>query len=149
MGIIKWDPLSDDSARQDRIDKLFDDSFPHCARKDGCRAAGTWTPGADIYETERNIIIAVDLPGVHKEGICLEMKDNELTISGQRTADERCPAKHYYRRERSCGPFRRSFRLHAMIEPEKIKARFKAGVLEVQIPAPDTHHPRRIRVDVA
>ncbi len=148
MAIIKWDPLNDDNALQDRIDKLFDDSFPHCTRGDGNLSATTWAPGVDIYETDQNIIISVDLPGVLKEDICVEMKDNTLTISGQRKADPQCPAKRYYRRERSCGPFRRAFSLHAMVEPERIKARFNDGVLMVEIPTPEAKRPRQIRVDV-
>ena len=125
MAIIKWDPLNDANGLQDRIDKLFDDSFPHCARGDGNLSDSAWTPRADIYETERNVIISLDLPGVHKEDICLEMKDNSLTISGQRKVERQCPVKRYYRRERTCGPFRRVFSLHAVVEPEQIRARFK------------------------
>jgi HSP20 family protein len=148
MAIIKWDPLDKDDAFQDRIDKLFDDSFPGCRRKDGSPSPCAWTPGADIYETAQHVIIALDLPGVNKHDVTLEMKDNILTISGQRQTDSQRPAAHYYRRERSCGPFCRAFSLHAPVDPEQVKARFNNGVLMVEIAKPEKDAPRRVRVDV-
>ncbi len=147
MAIIKWDPLGNIATLQDRINTIFDDSFP-CQTSD---AAGTascaWTPSVDIYETEQGIIIAVDLPGVSKEALQVEVKDNILTLSGERPADLDTPATHYYRRERSCGSFHRAFTLRAVISPEQIKARFKNGVLIVEIPPPEADTPRHITVD--
>jgi len=146
MAIIKWDPLHNSNAMQDRIDKLFDDSFPGCSHGDAASACA-WTPVVDIYETDRGVVIAVDLPGVNKEDVVLEIKDNVLFISGERHADPISGATHYYRRERTCGAFQRSFSLHAVVDPEMVKARFKNGVLVVEIPNPEVDEPKQIQVE--
>ncbi len=148
MAIIKWDPLGNITTLQDRIDKLFDDSFPRQTPDDGKVHSGAWTPSADIYETDCGIVIAVDLPGVSKEALVVEVKGNLMTISGQRSADPSCQAINYYRRERICGTFQRTFSLHAKIAPEHIKARFKNGVLTVEIPGPKASQPRSVSVGI-
>jgi HSP20 family protein len=148
MAIIKWDPLGNVAALQDRINKLFDDSFPHQAHANDKAPLCAWTPSVDIYETGQGIVIAVDLPGVSKEDVAVEVKDNVLTISGQRLADPAIQATNYYRRERICGKFHRAFTLHATVQPEEINAKFKNGVLAVEIPKPEEDKPRQISVDI-
>ncbi len=148
MAIIKWDPLGNITTLQDRINKLFDDSFPHQLHDDEKAPLCAWTPNVDIYETDQGVIIAADLPGVSKDDVVVEVKDNVMTISGERSADPKCPATNYYRRERTCGNFHRTFTLHAMILPDQIKAKFKNGVLMVEIPKPEEDKPRQIFVDI-
>lgn len=148
MAIIKWDPLGNIATLQDRINKLFDDSFPHQKQDGETVPMHAWTPSADIYETEEGVVIAVDLPGVNKTDVAVEVKDDLLTVTGERFADPRCQATNYYRRERSCGTFHRAFTLHAMITPDQIKATFKNGVLMVTIPRPPEDKPRRVSVNI-
>lgn len=148
MAVIKWDPLGNIVALQDRINKLFDDSFPHPAsagQEDPCCA---WTPHVDIYETDREIVIAADLPGVKREDVQLEVKDNTLTLSGERFADAAVQAKHYYRQERTCGRFHRVFTLRTIISPDRISAKFKNGVLVVMVPFPEKEESRQIAVEI-
>lgn len=147
MAIIKWDPLGDLATLQDRINQLFDDSFPHQRTNGEADPQCAWTPHVDIYETEQGVVIAVDLPGVAKADVVVEIKDDLLTISGQRTADPQCQAVNYYRRERTCGNFHRAFSLHAVIPPDQIKATFKHGVLMVTIPRPQEDRPKQVIVD--
>ena len=148
MAIIKWDPLGNLATLQDRINRLFDDSFPHQAHDDEKIPLCAWTPSVDVYETDQGVIIAADLPGVNKEDVVVEIKDDVITISGERCADPALQATNYYRRERICGNFHRAFTLHAMVSPEEIKAKFKNGVLVVEIPKPEKDKPRQISVDI-
>jgi HSP20 family protein len=148
MAIIKWDPLGNIATLQDRINKLFDDSFPHQAHDNEEVPLCAWTPSVDIYETAQGVVIAIDLPGVNKEDVVVEVKDDMMTISGQRSGDPEHCATNYYRRERICGNFHRTFTLHAMVLPEQIKAKFKNGVLTVEIPKPVEETPRQISVDI-
>jgi len=148
MTIIKWDPLGNIASLQDRINKLFDDSFPHQTNQNEDIPLCAWTPSVDIYEVDQGVIIAADLPGVNKEDVMVEVKDNVMTISGVRSADPGHQATNYYRRERVCGNFHRTFTLHAMVLPEEIKATFKNGVLVVEIPKPEEDKPRQISVDI-
>lgn len=148
MAIIKWDPLGNIASLQDRINKLFNDSFPRQTGDDGEMSLCAWTPSVDIYETDQGVVVAADLPGVNKEDVLVEVKDNIMTISGERSTDPTGQATNYYRRERLCGKFQRTFTLHAMVLPEEIKAKFKNGVLIIEIPRPEADKPRQISVDV-
>ena len=148
MTIIKWDPLGNISTLQDRINQLFDDSFPHQTHDNEKVPLCAWTPSVDIYETDQGVVIAADLPGVNREDVVVEVKDDLMTISGKRSADPALQATNYYRRERICGNFHRVFTLHAMVSPEDITAKFKNGVLMVEIPKPGEDEPRQVSVDI-
>lgn len=148
MAVIKWDPLGNIATLQDRINKLFDDSFPRQMDEKGDLSLCAWTPSVDIYETDLGVVVAIDLPGVSKEDVMVEVKDNVMTISGERATDTTAQAMNYYRRERLCGKFQRSFTLHAMVSPDQIKAKFKNGVLFIEIPKPEEDRPRQISVDI-
>jgi HSP20 family protein len=148
MAIIKWDPLGNIATLQDRINKLFNDSFPHGAGEEDEASVCSWSPNVDIYETDQGVVLVADLPGVNKEDVAVEVKDNVMTITGVRVSDPDPETTHYYRRERICGNFQRTFTLHAMVEPEQIKARFKNGVLAVEIPKPEEDKPKQIAVDI-
>ncbi|BBO83693.1 Hsp20/alpha crystallin family protein [Desulfosarcina ovata subsp. sediminis] len=148
MAIIKWDPFGDIATLQDRINKLFEDSFPQQLADGETLPSCAWTPHTDIYENDRGFFVAVDLPGVKKEDVTVEVKNNVMTISGKRSADPACQTTNYYRRERICGKFYRTFSLHAMIAPEDIKATFKNGVLIIEMPRPAADPPRQISVDI-
>ena len=85
----------------------------------------------------------------HKAGeTAVEVKDNLLTLRGERKDDPEVPEDRYYRRERTCGNFLRAFTLQAPLEPDKIKATFKDGVLKVTLPHPQEDVPKRIQVNI-
>lgn len=149
MAIIKWDPLGNISSLQGRINQLFDDSFPRQKAGGEPFPPCAWAPDVDIYENENGFFIAADLPGVRKEDVVVEVRNNVLTISGERYVDPTVRAANYYRQERVCGKFYRTFTLHAMIPPEAIKAKFKHGVLIVEVPRPETDSTRQISIDTA
>jgi HSP20 family protein len=148
MAIIKWDPLGNIATLQDRINQLFNDSFPHQPHAEDDVSACAWTPNVDIYETDQGVVIVADLPGVNKEDVAVEVKDNVMTISGMRVGDPDPETTNYYHRERICGNFHRTFTLKALVDPEQIKAKFKNGVLTVEIPKPVEDQPRQIAVDI-
>jgi len=90
----------------------------------------------------------MDLPGVNKEDVSVEVKNNLLTIQGQRQVDTSVPDDQYFRRERNCGTFQRSFSLRTVIQPESIKATFKNGVLTVTLPRPEEDRPKKVSVAI-
>jgi HSP20 family protein len=148
MAIIRWDPFKNMVTLQDRINRLFDDAFPRTAADDEDIAACAWRPLVDIFEDEEGIVMQVDLPGVKKEDVSVEVKNNLLIIQGQRQTDMGVSDDRYYRRERICGTFQRSFSLRTAIAPDSIKAAFKNGVLTIRIPKPEEDKPRKISVSV-
>ena len=146
MVMVKWDPFRNITTLQDRINRLFEDAFPH--KKDDDDMACAWRPMVDIYENASGIIIQADLPGVKKEDVSVEVKENVLTIQGERFSDEQADDEDYYRRERGCGTFERSFTLRSAIAPDSIKASFKDGVLRVEIPKPEVEKPKQVKVSI-
>ena len=148
MALIKWDPFRDVAELQNRINRLFDDSFgPSRDREDEMNVCA-WRPPVDIYETDAGVTLAVELPGVGKENVTVEVKDNILTLKGERLARTGIKPEAYYRQERCYGTFQRSFTLHHNIQPDLIKATFKDGMLEIEIPRPAEEQPKQVTVEV-
>jgi HSP20 family protein len=149
MSLIRWDPLSNIATLQDRINRLFEDAFPRTADDDeDLSASAAWRPYADIFETESGVVILVDLPGVEKEDVTVEVKENILSIKGDRTCEEAVNESKYYRRERRFGSFQRSFGMRGAIAPDKIKASFKNGVLRIELTKPVEEQPRQVSVNI-
>lgn len=148
MSLVRWDPFRNMVTLQDRINRLFEDAFPGPAEGGEDLAAGAWRPLVDIFDAESGVVIKIDLPGVSKEDVSVEVKDNILYIQGERKADSSVPDDRFYRRERVCGTFQRSFAMQAAIAPDRIKASFKNGVLTIEVPKPETEQPRQVSVNI-
>ena len=148
MALVKWDPFRDVERLQNRINRMFEDSFGRSRELNDDMSLSAWRPAVDIYETENGIALEAELPGVNKEDVSVEVKENILTLKGERLANSQIRQENYYRQERSYGTFQRSFTLHQNIQPDLIKATFKDGVLKVEIPRPEKEKPKQITVNV-
>jgi HSP20 family protein len=148
MSVMRWDPFKNISALQDRINRLFEDAFPRSTDEEEDLSTCAWRPAVDIFENEAGVVVQVDLPGVKKEDVSVEVKNNLLVIQGLRQIETPVSEDRYYRRERSCGTFQRSFALRAAIAPDSIKAAFKNGVLTIQIPRPEEEKPKKVPVTI-
>ena len=148
MTLVKWDPFRDAEKLQNRINRMFEDSFGRTRDTDDETNMCAWRPPVDIYETENGIVLAAEVPGVGKENISVEVKDNILTLKGERMANQNIRGKNFYRQERCYGTFQRSFTLQQNIQPKLIKATFKDGVLKIEIPKPEEEQPKQISVKV-
>lgn len=148
MTIVRWDPLRNVSTLQDRINRLFDDAFPTSKFLEDDISFSTWKPVVDIFDTNGSIVIHAELPGLKKEDVEVDVKGNLLTLRGERKLNTEIKEDRYYRRERNHGTFHRAFTLPSEIEPDKITAKFKDGILEIEIPKPDTEKPKQISVNV-
>jgi HSP20 family protein len=148
MSLVRWDPFKNMATLQDRINRLFDDAFPRSAGGDEDLSASAWHPLVDIFETDQGVSILVDLPGVNKEDVSVEVKENVLTIQGERRPDQEVADDRYFRRERAFGVFQRSFATQTLISPGDIKATFKNGVLKIQVPKPQEVKPKQVSVNI-
>jgi len=148
MAIARWDPFRDVATLQDRINRIFNESFGRSRDLDEEVSLYDWSPPVDIYETGDGIVLKVELPGVNKEDVSVEVKDNVLNLKGERLLDPEIKNENYYRKERSFGKFNRSFSLQETIKPDLIKASFKNGVLTVEIPRPEEEKPKQVTVDI-
>ena len=148
MPTVKWDPFRDVAALQDRINRIFSESFGSSRELEDDGGFYDWRPPVDIYETTDGFILKVELAGVEKEEIAVEVKDTVLTLKGERHVDPKVKEEHYYRKERSFGKFRRSFTLQEPIKPEQVKASFKNGVLTIEVPRPATKKAKQVTVKI-
>ena len=148
MSLVRWDPFKNIVTLQDRINRLFEDAFPRAADDAEDLPAYAWRPLADIFETESGVAILLDLPGVDKKDVSVEVKENILTITGNRDNEKDVDDSSYYRRERTCGAFQRSFAVRGTIAPDKIKASFKNGVLKIELARPEEEKPRQVSVNI-
>ena len=148
MTIVRWDPFRDVAVLQDRINRLFNESFGQTRDLDDDMRVCAWRPAVDIYEAENEIVLIAELPGIAKEDVSVEVKDNALTLRGERFPEAKINEDKYYRKEICFGTFERSFTLQDRIQPEQIKATFKNGILTVKIPRPQAETPKQITVDI-
>lgn len=132
MAIVKWDPFATLPTLKDRINSIFEEAFP-ISTDDGSPSICDWRPPVDTYEEGETIVITAELPGVKKENISIDLKDNTISISGERALEENISDKKYFRRERCHGRFYRAFSLPETADPNRIAASFKDGLLKIVI----------------
>jgi len=108
----------------------------------------TWSPRVDVNETDNEIIIDVELPGIDKKDVKVEIKDNVLSISGERMKEEKTENAECYRTERHYGKFERTFGLPDTVEADKVSAKYKDGVLALTLPKTEKAKPKEIAVEV-
>jgi HSP20 family protein len=134
---------------QQRLNRLFGEAFPQLALlgEEPISLAG-WSPSCDIYETENEIVVKAEIPGVKKEDVKLSIQDNVLTLSGERKFEEETKKENYVRVERGYGSFSRSFTLPPSVDAKKISAEFKDGLLEVKLPKLEEAKPKEVEIKV-
>jgi HSP20 family protein len=137
------DPFTTMRRLQDEIDR----AFAPLATSFGY--AGASFPAVNMWQGEHSIALTVELPGFKSEDIDISVKDDMLTISGQRKAPEVGDTAVWHLRERPFGKFIRTIRLPFRVDAEKVEARFVNGVLEIELTRPEEDRPRRIEVKSA
>jgi len=100
----------------------------------------------DLSETDSALVLRADLPGLDRDDVSIEIKDNVLTVSGERHREREDKKEGYHRIERSYGSFSRSLTLPRGIDPESVSADFDKGVLEVRIPKPAEQKPHQVSI---
>ena len=109
-----------------------------------------WVPPVDIYETENHdLVVRAELPGLNREDIEVTVENSTLVLKGDKKLDTEVKEENYRRIERTYGTFHRSFTLPNTVDPSRISAEFKNGVLTVKLPFREEAKPRSISVDVA
>jgi HSP20 family protein len=146
MQLVKLNPVRDMFSLRNRMNHIFDDLFYPINRDEGELSMGRWNPVVDVYDNDDSVVIKAELPGIEKEDIEIDVKDRVLTLKGERSSENEVKDDNYYRRERCFGKFERAFTLPADVDPDKIKADYKDGVLKIDIPKPEEKKPRQITI---
>jgi len=136
MSNFRWNSLEELVAIQDKVNRLFEETlyrreFPD----DPSAATSRWTPAADAYESDEDLVFHVEVPGVSLEDIHLEAAGGRLRISGVRP--EAPVSRRFLRMERVCGEFIREFELPSGVDADRITANLEQGVLRIRVPKPD------------
>ena len=129
MTIVRWDPFRD-----------FGFSAPN----------NTWMPPVDIFQTgEHELVLKAELPDMSREDIAINIENFVLTINGEKKVASDVKEEQYHHVERRYGTFSRSFSLPTTVDPSRVSAEYKNGVLTVRLPLREEAKPRSIKVDVA
>jgi HSP20 family protein len=138
----------------DQMDQMFEDfglgrRWTSPLLRETGRETGqdAWAPDIDVFQKDNELTIRVDLPGLKREDVTVDIAEDAVTIQGERKHEHEEEREGYYRSERTYGSFYRVIPLPQGVIPEQAKAHFKDGVLEVTIPAPPASKGRRLEIE--
>ncbi len=142
--LTRWDPWRELNRMQEDVARLFDDRL-------SIRAGESlgWSPAVDIYEDQEGLSLKFDLAGVEPKDVEIRFENGVLTLKGERKLDNEENRENYHRIELGYGTFTRSFSLPGTVDPEKIRAESKNGILAIYLPKRSEAKPRAIQVKVS
>ncbi|HUQ33583.1 MAG TPA: Hsp20/alpha crystallin family protein [Pyrinomonadaceae bacterium] len=143
-----WDPIRDLVSLQDHMNRLFREATERRARGDESSEQeiehADWIPLADVYQTEGEYVVSVDLPGIERDALEINLDDDKLVIRGERVIEN----EGQQRIERPHGRFLRRFGVPATVDQQAIAAEYKDGVLRVRLPKRKEQKSRRVEIKV-
>ena len=140
---MRWDPIAEIASLQRDLNRALG------AFREGDAGTSAWMPPVDVWETERELVYAFDLPGMPEDRISIELEDNALTVSGERERSTEIPRDTFYRFERRFGQFSRTIGVPQGISESDISADYRDGVLQVRIAKPEAPKPKKIQIGSA
>lgn len=142
--LVRWEPFRELASLQSELSRYVNGLV-----EGNGRTMQSWVPALDVWENESELVYAFDLPGVPEEAIQIEVADDMLTVSAERTREEEQSNDRYYRFERRFGSFSRAVGLPQGVDESKISATYKDGVVEIHVPKPEEAKPRKIQLGSA
>jgi HSP20 family protein len=133
---------------RDEVNRLFDNFFTGVPERRRGLLEGEWAPSVDIAETDNEVVVTAELPGVKQDDVDITIADDVLTLKGEKKEEKEVKEKNYHRIERSYGSFQRSVSLPAGVQADKAKATYKDGVLHITVPKAEEAKPKQIKIDV-
>ncbi len=137
MAITRWTPNREAMSLWNDFDRFFNrltksDLFDN--PDSDFTGSGTWMPALDVTEKEKEYIVEAEVPGMSEDDIQLSLRDNVLTIKGEKKFESEEDEDNYYYRERRYGQFQRSIRLDGGVDDKKVDAEYSNGVLTIHLP---------------
>lgn len=145
--LTRWEPVRELASLQERMNRLFNDSFSPVTSQESL-AAGSFVPPVDVYEDEQGIRLKMEVPGIDEKDIDIRLENNLLTVRGERKLEKETKEENYHRIERSYGSFTRSFTLPNTVNPEEVKAGYSKGVLSISLGKKAEARPKQIKVNI-
>jgi HSP20 family protein len=143
MAVVRWEPFRELAALQSEMSRWMNQMAGGTPTGNG-QSTSSWLPALDVWETDSELVLSFDLPGIPEDKISVELEDNVLTVSGERERQTEQSGDRFYRYERRFGTFARNVTLPQGVNEDSIKADYNAGVLEVRVPKPEEPKPKRI-----
>ena len=147
MAIVRWEPFRDLLTTQDRFNRLFNETFSNFFGNEQL-AQQAWAPAVDIYETDHDLVIKAEVPGVDPKDVEIRIEDGTLYLKGERKSEHEEKGKNVHRIERSYGAFVRTFTLPQSVNTENVKADYKDGVLTLTMAKREEAKPKTIKISV-
>ena len=144
MRLVRWTPFRDLMTLHEETGKMLDDFFERRGEADN----GDWVPVMDVSERQDEVVVKAEIPGMEKQDIKVSVKDDKLTISGEKKREEREEGENWHRVERTYGSFKRVLALPS-VDNEKVEATYKDGVLEIRLPKLESAKPKEIPIKVS
>jgi HSP20 family protein len=150
MAIVRWDPFREVAQLQDRLNQIIGEpAGRNGADDEGFMSTGDWVPPVDIYaDGDQELVLKAELPEMTLEDIDVSVDNGALTIKGEKKFTNGVKQDRFHRIERRYGTFSRSFSLPQAVDPHKVAAEYKQGVLTVRLPLREEAKPRQIKVAV-
>lgn len=145
MTLVRWSPFVNTMAVRDEMNHLFHAAFGQ-EGGNGTGVTDTWEPPVDIYETDDALVLEVELPGVSKDEVSLELHEHTLTLSGERKREPSAQGGQYHREEGRYGAFQRAFRMPTIVDQAQVQATYKNGVLALRLPKRAAAKPQGIPI---
>jgi HSP20 family protein len=148
MGIVRFDPFRELDRIQSEMNRLFEGYNGTPERSGGqlVQNSRIWSPSVDVAETQSEIVLRAELPGMKQEEIDIELTGDTLTIRGERKFENEERKENFVRVERSYGRFQRSFTLGVPVQHDRVTATYRDGILEVHLPKSEETKPRKVMV---
>src|SRR5580704_2722954 len=127
--LTRWEPIREFTTLQDRMNRLFRDSFS-ADTQDQSLATSAFAPPVDVYEDDHNITLKIEVPGIDEKDIDVRIENNTLTVHGERKLEKE---ENFRRVERQYGSFTRSFSLPQTVDTEKVSATYDKGILKISL----------------
>lgn len=152
--LARWEPFSGIRRRgqdvfseltgmQQEMNRLFDEFF---GERQNEMAECSWNPMVDVSETETEIRVRAELPGLNQDNIEINLQDNVLTLKGEKKQEQKEEQENFHRVERCYGSFTRSFTLPAAVKADAVQATFKNGILLITLPKAEEAKPKKIAI---
>ena len=144
--LTRWDPFREFSTLQDRMNRLFRDSY---GDREEALTTSTFAPPVDVYEDEHQVTLSIEVPGIDEKDIDVRVENNVLTVHGERKFEKEQKEENFRRVERQYGSFTRSFTLPNTVDHDNIQASYSKGILKVQLAKKAEAKPKQIKVNVS
>jgi HSP20 family protein len=147
MELVRWRPRRAVPGVYGDVDRMFDDLLRGWMAPASLSGSG-WSPSIDISESDSELVVSAEVPGVRPEDIDIEIDDSRLVVSGEKKQENEEKGDNYYRVERSYGSFRRVFSLPQNVDSSSVKASSKDGVLRIRIPKSAVAEQKKVEIEV-